>query len=164
MKIPHSCAFLTFHAFSLFRDSTGDRRFYKTVERPRRNSVPWFLRLEFYFQNLYFSCEWKNISQTHRIVASDDEMSVWNIFSAHKKYFHVMMMNTHHMCTWKLFYNTWCVHLVIVTPVMSRSQFLHPGGGVQKWHQNTPRPRRSRGGSENHPPNRPPPGGWRVSK
>src|ERR1022692_4509436 len=38
----------------------------------------------------------------------------------------------------KTFYNTWCVHLVIVTPVMSRSQFLHPGGGVQKWHQNTP--------------------------
>src|ERR1022692_1191606 len=61
----------------------------------------------------------------------------------------------------KTFYNTWCVHLVIATPVMSRSQFLHPGGGVQKWHQNTPRPRRSRGGSENHPPNRTPTGGGR---
>src|ERR1017187_7334832 len=59
----------------------------------------------------------------------------------------------------KTFYNTWCVHLVIATPVMSRSQFLHPGGGVQKWHQNTPRPRRSRGGSENHPQTDPPRGG-----
>ena len=81
-----SCAFSTFHAFSLFRDSTGDRRFYKTVERPRRNSVPWFLRLEFYFQNYIFHVNEKIICRLIES-SSDDEMSVQIIFSATKNIF-----------------------------------------------------------------------------
>src|ERR1019366_709039 len=59
----------------------------------------------------------------------------------------------------KTFYNTWCVHLVIVTPVMSRSQFLHPGGGVQKWHQNTPGHDGPGGGPKTTPQTDPPRGG-----
>ena len=63
----------------------------------------------------------------------------------------------------KTFYISCVFHWLIVTPVMSRSQFLHPGGGVQKWKKTHTGPD-GPGGVWKPPPGGPPPGGWRVSK
>ena len=59
----------------------------------------------------------------------------------------------------KTFYNTWCVHLVIVTPVMSRSQFLHPGGGGAKMAPKHTPATTVQGGVRKPPPKPTPPGG-----
>ena len=84
-------------------------------------------------------------------------MSVWNIFSAHKKYFHVTMMNTHHVCTWKLFtthgvstwwsWHRWCQDPSFCTPAggCKNGTKTHPGhdgpGGGPKTTPQTDPPR-----------------------
>jgi len=110
------------------------------------------------FSKLYFSCEWKNNLQTHRIVASDDEMSVQIIFSAHKKYFHVTMMNTHHVRTWKLFTHHvcsigWSWHRWCQDP-----SFCTPAGGCKNGTKTQTGPD-GPGGVWKPPPGGPPPGG-----
>ena len=110
------------------------------------------------FSKLYFSCEWKNNLQTHRIVASDDEMSVQIIFSAHKKYFHVTMMNTHHVRTWKLFTHHVCSIGWSWHPWCQDPSFCTPAGGCKNGTKTRTGPD-GPGGVWKPPPGGPPPGG-----